>query len=109
MLWPRALQFGARRADVARKGVSLAHNRVDDNRHALHARQRSSGLECAGVRRRYDPSDWVPRERPCRIDRLGMTEFGQPRVDNARIPPRGREAQIELALPMAQKDHAACI
>ncbi len=44
-------------------------------------------------------------EMPDRIGRLPVAEFGQARIDDARIAPRRAEMQVELALAVAQQDH----
>ena len=37
---------------------------------------------------------------------LGVAQFGEARINNARITPGGAEMQVELALAVAQQDHA---
>ena len=57
VLRPGTLQFGPRRADIAGKGVALAHDRIDQQLDAERPGDRSGGLQRARVWRGDDAGD----------------------------------------------------
>src|SRR5207248_488458 len=81
-------------------------DRIDDHRDAEPGCDGGSGLQGAGIRRDHHPTQRLGRERLRRAFRLLAAERGQLRVWDPWVAAGCAEMQVELALSVAQQDHA---
>ena len=101
----RCQQFG-RTADVADEGRTLADLVHNIDRYPMNGEHRLCGLQCARVGRNDDPGQRDPSELSRRGRGLLGAERRQLRILDARIHPGLAEMQVEVALTMAEQNHA---
>jgi hypothetical protein len=106
VLWPVPFQFGARRTDVAGKGITLPHDRIDGDGQAERGGNGAGGLQGPGVGGDDNTPYSLPQKLLGGVGGLGVTKLGQARVDYARVLAGGAKMQVEFALAVAQQDHA---